>query len=186
MQKTTFTTTMAYLSKLYGHNVEPEILKMYWVIVKDWTDEKYIRAVENIVKGFVPTATVKFPVPALFFQAAGDNRHDTAQNVITTVMRAIERHGAYKDIDFGDLALHAVIRRLGGWVELCGWTYEDWKFRTKEFLAAYEAAKSGAVVGDKQLVGIISQENHNTGYTCVNECVKIGEKPQNIVTLTEK
>jgi hypothetical protein len=62
------------------------------------------------------------------------------------VKKAIHSHGAYACVDFADPAINAVIRNMGGWVELCGRdaaTFET--FTRKDFERIYLLLAPGGV-----------------------------------------
>jgi hypothetical protein len=154
MNRELFAQSMAYMCKIYGHKIDGGVMGMYWQIMQEWPDDAFKRAVQNIVSNFRPTRQVPFPIPADFVEQIGEGGSKRAQNVVAIVQKAMESAGVYSDMDFGDPALHATIERFGGWVELCRWTYDDWRFRQKEFQGAYEAAVAAGATGSTVLAGL--------------------------------
>jgi hypothetical protein len=77
------------------------------------------------------------------------------------VRRAISRVGAYDSPNFADPVIHAVLRSMGGWTQVCDWTLDEMPWREKEFKAAY-AAMFHVQLPDEmtsRLAGIAEKEN---------------------------
>ena len=134
-----FMYQIGLLQKLYGYEMPKDLYAMYWAMFGKYDTEQFKGAVQGIVKKFVPTASVKFPLPAHFLEAIGETGANRSRLAVNAVKRAIGTHGAYASVDFGDGALHRAIRSMGGWVEVCSWSNEVWGYREKAFLQAYEA-----------------------------------------------
>jgi hypothetical protein len=114
---------------------------------------------EKVVETFTPTAQVPFPVPATFLKAAGEDPQSRARAAVGAVIAAAAKLGPYRSVSFGDPALHATIQRFGGWVEVCGWSQEDWKYSEKRFVESYAADVAAGVGGPARLVGIAERGN---------------------------
>jgi len=141
MIKENFITQISAMQAYYGKNIKSEIVALYWNSLKDISDELFNSMVSYIMENFIPSSQVPFPLIAHFKGAAGLSGESRVQSAITTIKQAVERFGAYKSVDFGDPALHAVINRFGGWPEICSWGNKgEWKFQEKNFLNAYKCA----------------------------------------------
>lgn len=55
----------------------------------------------------------------------------------TLVVTAIARQGSYRTLVFDDPVIMAVVRDLGGWVELCKITDQELPFKRNEFAVRY-------------------------------------------------
>jgi hypothetical protein len=158
MNENTFKAGMAMMSKLFGKVLEDEIIPAYWNILKQLSDDDFIKIQGNLIKTFIPTSQVPFPLPAHFLSAGGLSGPNRSKNAISAILSAAN---PYRSVSFGDLALHAVIERFGGWPLVASWTLEDWQFKEKSFLGAYEAAIAAGEKGPVKLMGIFEFENHD-------------------------
>jgi hypothetical protein len=140
MNEKTFRESMAFLQKLYGKKLETDVYKAYWNLFKGWGDDKFKGIQNEIVKTFVPTNQVPFPVPAHFLSASGESGEHRSRLAVQAVINASNNPGPYRSVSFGDRALHATIERFGGWVEVANWDQEKWQFNERNFIACYEAA----------------------------------------------
>lgn len=158
MNDTTFKTGIAFLSKLFGHTPDVEIIKTYWNILKKYSEGQFKIMLENITKDFVPTSQVPFPLPKHFLSAVGESGESRARLAILALTTAASKLSIYDTISFGDRALHATIERFGGWPEVANWTQDDWRFNEKNFIGTYEAS-SLMNYGPDRLIGIAEFEN---------------------------
>jgi hypothetical protein len=158
MNKNLFLEGMAFLQKLYGKKLEDEIINVYWNMFKNYSDEQFKTMQTNIVKSFVPTSQVPFPVPAQFLSAAGVSGGNRSRLAVQAVIDASNNPGPYRSVSFGDPALHETIVRFGGWPAVASWDSDKWQFVEKSFVATYEA---NLVFnnGPSRLVGICEFEN---------------------------
>lgn len=182
MHKTLFVTSIGYLTKLYGKKPESVVLNQYWIRFRGWPDEKWQKTVSNIQDNFIPTSQNPFPLPAHFLQFAGEDRHSNGVRAIERVQKAIRQVGAYGSVDFGDKALHGVLNRYGGWVEVCGWSYDDWRMKERSFIDAYESAAVSGDSGPAHLPGIHELNNGSNGF---DKFIPIPEKFGKAKALTE-
>lgn len=158
MNEKSFKTGILFLSEAYGKKLKDEIISMYWEILKEYSDVEFKKMLEGLIKTFIPTSQVPFPLIPHFLEAVGDNVKTKAQLAVMAVKNAIAKVGPYNSVTFGDRALHETIHQFGGWVEICEWDQEKWQFNEKRFLSVYDAACSSGQGADR-LIGIHEREN---------------------------
>jgi hypothetical protein len=158
MNELTFKGSMAFLMKMFGAKIDDEVYAAYWNIFKTFSDEEFIAIQENLIKTFIPTAQVPFPLVIHFLQAAGKAGQNRSRLSVQAVIEAGYSIGSYRSVSFGDPALHQTIERFGGWPVIARWNNDDWKFNEKNFIACYEANLSFGGGSDK-CIGIYEQEN---------------------------
>jgi len=158
MNEETFKTGILFLSETYGKKLKDEIIEAYWGILKEYSDEDFKKMLENIVKSFIPTSQVPFPLIPHFLGAVGAAGASRSQLAVMAVKTALRKYSAYDTISLGDPALHETIRQLGGWVEFCNLPGDWWQYNEKRFIQIYEAAQINNTGIDK-LCGIYELEN---------------------------
>lgn len=62
---------------------------------------------------------------------------DIALKTLMEVKEAIVEYGAYQSVSF-DPIVNKVIERMDGWVNFCNTLEDEWKWREKDFIAAYK------------------------------------------------
>lgn len=136
-----FISNFLAMQAFFGKKLSTEVVAIYWKYFEKISEQDFQNMVENIMENFIPTAQCPFPLIAHFLAAGGLAGESRAQSAITAVKKAAECFGAYKTVDFGDAALHAVINRFGGWPEVCSWGNRgEWRYFEKNFLIAYKSA----------------------------------------------
>lgn len=160
------------LQAYYNHKLNDLQINLYLQYFQHFTPDKLDFAVNEIIKEFSPTSTTPFPLIKDFREAVGDSITHKAHNIVTKLRDAMRSIGAYKSPDFGDPALHSIIRRFGGWVVMCSWTEADWKMKERMFIDSYIAAFKGNLIGPDHLVGIEESSNILAGYDVKDSIVK--------------
>lgn len=91
--------------------------------------------------------------------AAGLSDDQRALVAWRVVRSSVLRYGAYYSISFDDPIIHAAIRAVGGWVNLCTTQHDEMQWKQKQFVEAYiSVARSG--IGEFQtLAGLL---DHHT------------------------
>lgn len=159
MKEELFKKSMLYLQKLYG-NVSDDLYKILWNVLKGYQEENFSKMVENVVKTFVPSSQVPFPLPAHFIKSIGADPKYLSNIAVTAVRNAARNIGNWHSVSFGDNALHATIERFGGWIKLCEWSDQEWSYNETRFIKAYEAElMHGVENGPDKLIGVF--ESHN-------------------------
>ncbi len=98
------------------------------------------------------------PTPAAVRRYAGaaaltdEQRAGVAWRSVRSVML---KYGAYYAINFDDPIIHAAIRGIGGWVNLCNTQFDEMPWKEKAFVAAYVAICRCAIGDFRPLNGLI-------------------------------
>lgn len=168
---------MTMLQSYFNHKIEKkEVFRLYWEKLNQITNLSWDMAVNNILEDFQPTATNPFPLIKDFYKYSGQDPHNMGVNAVSLVRKAVFSKGVYSSVDFGDPIVHSVISRYGGWIEICNWTEEDWKFKESGFIRAYESAAINPLISSpKHLAGI--HENNN-GKSVMISYVGADKKPK--------
>lgn len=130
-------------------NKEPSDLQVqvYWDQLKGYSSEQLQRAVRDHVASGKFVATV-----AELRQAIDGSPDDKAVRAWGIVSEAMDRHGDYRHVDFGqaDPYINATIRNLGGWPAAfaqCG-NAEETKWYRHNFISTYKSMAAGGVDGE--------------------------------------
>lgn len=164
MTRDTFSTSMAFLQKYFGHVLDTTVVKMYWNMLKGLTDEEFRTSSQSLVISFRPTSQVPFPLVGDFLGGIGKTGEPAIQNGMARLDKAIRTVGAWGTVDLGDLALHAAVEQFGGWVKVASWTYEEWSFNRKALVEAYRGAMKSSRKGSVYLTGKTELQNANSGH----------------------
>jgi len=131
-----FKAAIAALAGTFGRVVEPAMLKGYEVGLSDLTDEQLAAGTSRALR------EAKFmPSPSELRDLAGRSRKADIAIAWEAVRAAMDRYDYTMSVDFGPL-VNAVVRNLGGWVELCGKSIPQLVWVRKDFERVYEAFAS--------------------------------------------
>jgi hypothetical protein len=143
-----FNEGMAILCETYQREITKLLLKSYYMALKGMSDTEFEDAIGKTLQ------TRKYntlPMPAEIREAVTGNIEDLATLAYDAFTQGKSQTGAYDSVCFEDKVIHAVIRAMGGWQEVCMITEDEWKFRRKEFIDLYKALSRnpGAELPDK-------------------------------------
>lgn len=164
MEHALFIKSMAMLERYHGKVLDDDIKEMYWRSLKDLSDDKFKMAMVKCMTEYVSTSQRPFPLISEILALCGESMDTKAINAISIIKLAAEKYGQYKSVDFGDPALHSVIRRYGGWPDVVTWGEKDWQFHERNFIAAYKAAQTLVYGKCGYLEGLIEIENKQGGF----------------------
>jgi hypothetical protein len=163
MNKQTFAVQMLYLYEYLEIAPNKERNQKYWDLLNHLSDEDFSNAVKNVVKEFIPTATVPFPLVAHFLKYCGLGGKEQASHAISLLRATRQRIGAYNSVSFGDPALHFVVQSFGGWPVMCRMSDKEWDINEGRMVEAYKSAQFSNVDAPDHLSGISeSDEGHFT------------------------
>lgn len=161
MDRDRFTMLMQALCAAKRVEATEALLMGYWIGCQGLTDGDFSKAIERALResNFMPSA---HELRGL----AGEEQIETkAIHAWATVLRSISAVGSYQSVDFGPL-VNAVVRAMGGWVELCGRDGEELReWGRKDFEATYKRLAGSEFLGDmgKHLAGICERSNKALG-----------------------
>jgi len=173
--------TLARMEKYYGRTLDPDVRLMYVDRLKSLEESSFKNAAVILIDSFQQTSTKPFPLIADFLSACGEDGRTRAINIVGAVRKACEL-GQYVSVDFGDRALHNVIMRYGGWLEIVNNDHDMWwSLHERNFIAAYESARSANIEGPAHLEGLVELENRKNGFPFENP-YRVCSKSGNVLT----
>lgn len=150
----------------FGKSLKPEIQALYIEHLEKIDEDKFKIASVKLLREFEPTSTKPFPLIKDFMEMIGLDGRTEAINIVSLVRNTIEKIGQYHSINFNNRALHSVIERYGGWVDMVNNnTDEWWSLHERNFITAYEAAKRSGLEGPEYLMGLLEIDNRMKGIT---------------------
>jgi len=169
MDPVRFDTLMRALCAAKRAEATEALLMGYWMGCKGIPDDEFTKSIERALQ-----ETDGMPSPHQLRMLAGEEQVETkAIRAWATVLRSIGAVGSYQSVDFGPL-VNAVIRAMGGWVELCGRDSEELReWGRKDFEATYKRLAGSQFLGEMggHLAGIHERTNKALG--CVPDPVKL-------------
>jgi hypothetical protein len=125
---------------LYEKALTKGILNLFWESLKKYDIEEISAALSRHTVN--PDNGQFAPKPAdivRYIEGSGD---DVSLKAWTKVEEVVRRKGAYVEkLIFDDPIIHAVLRDMGGWAQICASpSEEDFKFRGIEFCKRYRGA----------------------------------------------
>ena len=159
-----FAKIMQPVSELYGKNLTPETLNLWFGLLKEYSIEE----IQNAFSRYIQTES-RMPLPADILKILRGSSEDLALAALIKVENAMSRYGSYATVVFDDPIIHAVISELGGWVRTCRLTENDFTWWKKEFRERYQHhLRYGTLTNlPPKLLGIYDEKN-----------LPFGEKPQ--------
>lgn len=145
--------------EMYGKTATTGMLQLVWGSLQRFELSDIQRAltahINNPESGQFP------PKPADIVKYIEGSSETRSMLAWTKVMKAVRSVGSYEDVIFDDPIIHAVIRDMGGWVDLCSMYDKDVPFKAREFSKRYEGFSINGGVSDypKSLAGISNSHN---------------------------
>lgn len=118
-------------------------LSLWWEACQPYTLEQVRRAIGQHARK--PQAGRFVVTIADVTEILDGNGTERAVMVWGQVGEAMRRVGAYRDIDFGDPAIHQAIADCGGWPALCRTPLDELRHVQHRFQQAYQAYESRGV-----------------------------------------
>jgi len=176
------------MQEYFGKTLKPDIIEIYIEHLAGMNEDKFKTASARIMLEFEQTSVKPFPLIRDFLLMSGEDIKSKAINVITAVKRAAENLGQYESVDFGDPALHSVIRRYGGWIEIVMWGEKDWQLHERNFIEAYKSAvlselKENYCKGLHEISNGLNGFDRIGPYMVCNKTGKVLKEPEKIKQL---
>lgn len=125
--KQDFAMALGTIGIALGHNVEEQLITVYWQALNDLGFEDFKRAASVAIR------TLKwFPKPAELREFAEGPSRITAAMQWAHVRRMVDKIDIYGSPDFGSL-VNAILHALGGWKVLCEKSIPDLVWYQKDF-----------------------------------------------------
>jgi len=106
------------------------------------------------------------PKPADVVKMLEGSTQDAGLVAWSKVDQAVRRVGPYSSVVFDDAIIHRVLTEMGGWLELCSKTDDDWPFLRNEFVNRYRGYKMRNEVPEHLpvMIGIAEAQNTKNGF----------------------
>ena len=174
--KPQFEALMNASASMYGKQapeINPVLLKMYFNALDRFPYEDVQSAFEAHIRN--PDNGQFFPKPADIIRFMDGNSETKSGEAWTKVDKAIRTIGSYQNIVFDDPIIHAVIADMGGWIQLCKVTNDEYPFKKNEFSKRY-TGYVGRTMKDypKMLIGISQSSNDSRGLKSIEKPAVIG------------
>ncbi len=160
MNKKLFLQSLNSLESAFGEKVSEDRAKIYWDILKGYSDIEIKKAVIGSIR-----VLKFFPKISEIIEMIEGKIEDEAEIAWLVLKRKIESYGGYRSVSFPDNpAIGSVVEALGGWIGICDITVAEEKWVKKEFIKLYPIMKKkNNHLG--QLPGIFEIENNQKGYS---------------------
>jgi len=173
LNKELFSKNMVAIGEMYGKKLSKEILRMYYMVLEDMTDEQFKQAVKVIMQTHVWST---LPKPAEFIQAVTPDNEAQVISAWDKVVNAMARVGGYETVVFDDPLIHGFIQGFeGGWPAICHTDFEALVWVKKEFERYYRAIKPENITC-KPLIGITYSNHAKSGQEYNGKPVYIGDE----------
>ena len=123
---------------LYGKTLTPQMLTLFWESLKKYEISEISGAISRHT---VNPDTGQFaPKPADIVKYIEGSSDDMSLKAWSKVEETIRRKGVYVEgLVFDDPIIHAVLKDMGGWVQMCATpTEQDLHFQSIEFCKRYK------------------------------------------------
>jgi hypothetical protein len=174
-----FKEYMAVVGEKFKTEISPIMAKIIWRMLQPYPDDLCIKAIEQVI---INGRFFESLLPDLKNQLEG-SQSDNATQAWALVDDAMRRVGNYTSINFGDPKIHQCIEMMGGWEYLGTLTEDEWKWKRKEFEAAYKALPAGQ--GPERVAGKLEKENIARYYDLPVKVLEIAPKKGNPNLLKE-
>jgi Domain of unknown function (DUF6475) len=123
-------------SEVYGREISPAGIAVWWNIVQHFPAESVERAFTAHVAD--PDTGRRMPTPADIVGRIMGGSETAAVEAWTKVMSVSRPCGWSRNVVFDDPLIHACVDSLGGWETFCRTPDEDLGYRRKSFIDAYK------------------------------------------------
>lgn len=160
MDKKLFLQSLNSLESAFGEKLSEDRAKIYWDILKNYSDIEIKKAVIGSIRGLK-----FFPKISEIIEIIEGNIEDEAEIAWLILKEKIERYDGYMSVSFPENpVIGSVVEVLDGWIRICDITIKEEKWVKKEFIKLYPLMKKKNNHPEK-LPGVFEIENNQKGYT---------------------
>lgn len=131
-----FSTIFGIFSEYFGAQPSEGLSEVYFQAFKNWDFKDFKTACQSVMNGRQYNGLPKIVEVE---EALYGKREDAAAIARQSLMKTLREHDYWDSIVFEDGAMGRSIEAMGGWIEVSGWSVEEWRMRRKEFEALYMA-----------------------------------------------
>jgi len=155
MKKETIRDCFHLLEAEYGKQTNQK-KELWGEMFKKYSDKQLIKAVGDFLR-----RGKFFPRVSDIIESIEGTSADEAELAWICLLNKIEREDYYKSVSFPDYpAIGAVVKAMGGWIEICDMKIDEEKWVKKEFIKMYPIMKKRGDYPDK-LIGQFELDNGN-------------------------
>ncbi|MFO0467569.1 MAG: DUF6475 domain-containing protein [bacterium] len=149
--------------------------RVWWAACRSYSLEQVTTAFDRHLTD--PKSGQYMPKPADIVRQLQGTHEDRALVAWGKVLHAIQRVGGHTSVAFDDGIVHAAVEDLGGWVKVCGTTYDELPFLQRRFCDAYRTySANGCPLGfPARLAGQAEAANGRFGIDGRESTVLIGD-----------
>ena len=160
MNKKLFLQSLNSLESAFGEKVSEDRAKIYWDILKVYSDLNIKKAVIKSIRELK-----FFPKISEIIEMIEGRTEDEAEFAWLNFIDKLKSKGSYLSVTFPKYpAIGAVIEAMGGWIKISDMTISEEKWVKKEFIKLYPIMKRRGNYPDK-LMGRFELENSQKGYS---------------------
>lgn len=142
-EKAEFAELMTQALAFWRKDVTDFTLSVWWTACQPFSLEQVNKALQ--AHAMHPERSSFAPMPGDFVRELAGTHTDRALMAWGRVTRAMSEVGAYASVDFGDPAIHATVRELGGWAAVCRAPNDEQPFLQKRFCDFYRTYSTRGV-----------------------------------------
>lgn len=183
-EKKDFAELLTDVFSVYGKDVSAFSLDAFWATLRRF-DFAAVKHAFNVHYGS-PDKGNFAPRPGDIIRILEGGSGDRALVAWVKVDKAVRSIGPYQSVVFDDPIIHAVVRDMGGWIQLGNCSEKDFEFRGKEFATRYRGYAETGRRADfpAKLIGIAEMDNKQNNRQ-VDEPLLIGDERKAQLVLTK-
>lgn len=137
----------------YRQPVSPFILTVWWSASQPFSMEQVSKALTQHVTDPDPKIGKFAPTVSDLVRVLAGTKTDRSLLAWGRVYEAMCEVGAYRDVDFGDAAIHATVVDMGGWPKMCRTELSEMSYLQHRFCESYRAYQAAGVSTKPALIG---------------------------------
>lgn len=137
----------------YRQPVTPFILEVWWSACQPFSMEQVSKAMTQHVTDPDPKIGKFAPTVSDLVRVLTGTKTDRSLMAWGRVYEAMCEVGSYRDVDFGDNAIHAAVIDMGGWPKMCRTELKEMSFLQHRFCESYRAYQTAGVTDQPALIG---------------------------------
>jgi hypothetical protein len=160
MKHEEFGIVFALMAEYFGATPSQGLTQVYYELLKDLPIEDFKRACQTIMRGRVYAG---LPKVAEIRETIEGKIEDKVALAFQSLVETMKRQGAWETIIFQDGAIANAIQGMGGWEAVNEITFDEWRYKKKEFEQLYLAHLRRGNTQPKKVFGAFDRINEANG-----------------------
>jgi hypothetical protein len=156
MNEIEFAPVFAILIDYFGAKPSEAVSNVYYEAFKEWSLQDFKKACQSVMESRVFSGLPKI---AEIREAFIGNIEDAKVMAYQSLLKATAS-GGYESVIFEDGAIGHAVEAMGGWQKVCEMTFDDWKYRKKEFESLYMAYLRRGDTEPVKFLGLFEAHNN--------------------------